>query len=488
MINRILIRIKVIQILYSYLLSRNDFQIDTTPRGTARDRDFAYAVYLDMLMLIQELSGIRITNGERRPIAIDVNKYLRTNRIGRALADNDTMRGLQSKNLAHLNTLAPLMQGLSDRITSSAAFTDYSRKRSRSLEDDVRLWSVILETVILKDKELTQALRTDPDFSLSGFHHGVQAAVETLRSYGDSRAAYLKARTDLRTSLDKAAELYYALFALIVDLTQEQADRLEAAKNKYLASAEDRNPDTRLVNNALAAKLAACPAIEEYRKNTSFNWIEVTGLLPRLLDLIHGSEAYARYMSAPATSWADDCEFWREIMRSVILPSDDLAEALEGASVYWNDDPAIIGTFVLKTLRRFAGADPEAEPEFLPRFNDEEDEKFGEDIFIKAVENRETYRGYIDRFINPDWDPDRLAFMDIVIMTTAIAEIVGYPNIPIPVSLNEYIQIANDYSTHRSGPFINGILFSVISMLVDEGKVLKEFNRAPINDQQNNPQ
>ena len=171
-----------------------------------------------------------------------------------------------------------------------------------------------------------------------------------------------------------------------------------------------------------------------------------------------------------------DCEFWRQVMKQIILPSDSLAELLESQSVYWNDDVDIIGTFVLKTFRRLSAVkEGDAAQAVLPQFKDKEDEKFGEELFTDTIDNYDTYRGHIDRFINANhWDPERLAFMDVIVMATAISELLNFPAIPIPVTLNEYIEIANAYSTPRSGQFINGILFSIINYLREEGKLLKK--------------
>ena len=481
MINRILIRLKVVQILYSYLLSRNEFTIEAAPQNASRDRRFAYAVYLDMLLLIQELSGIRCNAAPASHNAIIPDRKLSANRVGRALASNDPLKAITAKNHADFDVLAPIIPQLAEAITSSAAFADYAKRRSHDLDDDVRFWTVMLETTILKSPALTAALRSNPDFSLTGLHHGVYAAADTLRSYNDSRAALEKARADLRKSLDKAHELYYALLALIVDITDEQAYRLEQAKSKYLPSSEDLNPDTRLIDNKFAHFLAEEPRVQAFLKDHPANWAESTGLTDRLLELILTSDIYRSYLEQPETSWQADAEFWREIMRHVILPSDALAEALESKSIYWNDDLNTIGTFLLKSIRRIgASADPANDPDaFLPQFKDEEDAAFGASLFDYAVKGREQYRRDIDRYINPDWDPERLAFMDIVIMTTALAEIVNFPAIPIPVSLNEYIEIANAYSTPRSGAFINGILYSVIRQLVDDGVVHKPFGTSP---------
>ena len=178
-------------------------------------------------------------------------------------------------------------------------------------------------------------------------------------------------------------------------------------------------------------------------------------------------------MSCESTDFARDCELWRTLLRTVVFPSDALAEALESRSVYWNDDLAIMGTFVLKTIKHFA-ASPKGQAPLLPIYKDEEDARFGPELFLDAIKNRELYRSYVDKFINgTSWDPERLAFMDIVILITAITELVKFPAIPLAVTMNEYVEIANYYSTPRSGQFVNGILFSIANYLRQEGKLTK---------------
>ncbi len=479
MINRILIRIKVVQILYSYLLSRSEFKIDTAPENPSRDRRFAYAVYLDMLMMIQELSAVRVNCPDRAIRAVDSHLKLRTNRVGRALGDDANLKEITFKNSADLNIIGPHMQRIADNIAASTAFKDYEKKKTRTLDDDVKLWITMLETVVLRDAELIKALHANPDFSLVGFNKGIQAAVGTLNAYNDSRWAYQKAKNELDESLNEAYDLYMALFVLIVELTQEQADRQEAAKGKYLATSDDLNPDTRLVDNAFARMLSENETLAKFVKDQHFTWLDSPALLKNLLDSILASETYAEYLAAPEANWKTDCEFWYSVIKNIVIPSDIMSDALEAKSIFWNDDLPTMGTFTLKTIRRFALAENPAEVTFLPQFKDEEDSQFALKLFTFAVQNREQYREYIDKFISRDWDPERLAFMDIVIMLVAIAEILNFPAIPLPVSLNEYIEIANAYSTRRSGPFINGILYSVVKMLVDEGKLQKPFGNLP---------
>lgn len=473
MINRILIRVKVVQILYSYLLSRSEFQIDMPPENASRDRKFGYAVYLDALTLIQELSGIKTNHPSRELNAFNIDPHLRANRVGRVLSENPMLREITFKNSGNLNILGPIMNELSDFITSQTAFIDYTKRKKHSLDEDITLWCVLIESIFLHNQQTMAALRKSDDFSLTGLHYGVMQAVDTLKAYNDSRAMYIKAKNELAASLDKAYELYMSIFVLMAEITQEEADRQQMAKEKHLATASDLNPNTRMVDNAFIRTITERADYKQFVDRTKFTWIDAPGVIDKILEEITSSELYETYMNRPSTSWQDDCEFWRDVLRTIILPSEALDTAIEGKSIYWNDDLPTIGTFVAKTIRRFGSVENGTGVEFLPQFKDEEDENFGATLFTLAVENREEYRTLIDQFITSEWEPDRLAFMDIIIMTVAIAEIINFPAIPLPVTFNEYIEIANNYSTRRSGPFINGILYSVSKHLIETGKIYK---------------
>ena len=259
-----------------------------------------------------------------------------------------------------------------------------------------------------------------------------------------------------------------------MEITREQRKRIEAAKEKYVPTADDLNPSLRFVDNALVARFEADPVLSERMEKNPAHWTDDLTLVPTLLDAIVASDLYREYMDAPSTDYARDCEFWREVCKTIIIPSEALAEVMESRSVYWNDDMDVMSTFALKSLRKMASV-PAGEPlPFLPQFKDSEDAAFGERLFTLAVEHRDEYRGYIERFINAEqWDPDRIAFMDIVIMTCAIAELLHFPSIPVPVTMNEYVEIANRYSGPRNGQFVNGVLFAVAEYLRTEGKLLK---------------
>lgn len=469
MINRILIRVKVVQMLYSYLLTQSEFHIDAAPEAPSADRRFAYAVYLDMLLGIMELSGISTSRG-RAAQSPAVDKLLRENRVGAALAGTDELKTVLTRGSSDIDVLRPHLQRVADTIAASELLKDYKKIKTRMPADDARFWSVVLESVFMKDPNVVAAFRSLPGFTGKGLEMGLAAAKASLMAFGDARQGYLTAKTDLQRSLDKAYDLYYGIFELLVELTREQRNRLDAAKEKYVPTAADLNPEMRFVDNAFIARLEADEAFADRMEKTPSQWGNDPVLVPHLLDTILSSELYRNYMEAPSTDYKADCEFWREVCKSIILPGDDLAEAMESRSVFWNDDMQVMGTFVLKSLRQMASA-KEGEPlPFLPQYKDAEDEAFGPELFTLAVDHKDEYRAYIDKFINAEhWDPERLAFMDIVIMTCAIAELINYPAIPVPVTMNEYVEIANSYSTARSGQFVNGLLYAVSEYLRAEG-------------------
>lgn len=474
MINRVLIRIKVVQMLYSYLLTKSEFKIEPAPESATRDKRFAYTVYIDTLLMILRLSGHNAGLRQLSPLAgHTIHPALSSSKLVRALRDDDQIKGIIVRKSEQTDEMSDAISPIYFSLTESSAYKNYIKLKSHEMADDVKFWAAVLPTVVLKNEKFVECARRNPDFSISGLEKGVDMAVATLESFSDNRYMLRDASRSLTASLDKAYELYHALLLLPAEITALRDVRIETARHKFLATAEDLNPNTRMIENPIPAKIAECNDMTEYLKANPFSWDNDLDMIQRLLDRIMESKIYQDYMEAPSTDYQTDCEFWRSIMKNVILPSDDLAEALESRSVYWNDDIEIMGTFVLKTLKRIASS-PEAPVSLLPKYKDDEDARFGSELFMNAVSNFDEYRSLVEKFINStSWDPERLAFMDLVVMVTAIAELLSYPLIPIPVTLNEYIEIANSYSTSRSGQFVNGILYSVINHLREEGRLNK---------------
>lgn len=462
--------------LYSYLLTRTDFKIQQAPESRAKDKRFAYSLYQDLLLLILEMSGYNVQGPDKTNPLVNVakNSRLSANKLAKALANDSDIKELIAKGTSRIGNFDEVVVRLYPIVVASAAFRDYSKKRNPEIKDDMEMWRAVINTVILREPLFEQAARLNPDFTVKGFEQAMQMLTETLSSYTDIRLSLDSAKKALVSSLDKAYELYHALLLLPVEITKFQAERLEEAKNKYLPTDDDLNPNTRFVDNKFVAYLENDEELSDYFAAHPFSWESDFVLIKALLDKILQSDIYAEYMAKAESSFSDDCEFWRDIFRKVIFPSDELLEVMESRSIYWNDDLNIMGTFVLKTVRAIASG--EGTPvSLLPQYKDIEDEEYGPRLFMDTINGREEYQEMIFKCINSShWDPERLAFMDIVILMTAIAELLNFPTIPTVVTINEYVEIANYYSTPKSGQFINGMLFTIINNLKSEGRLLKD--------------
>lgn len=472
MVNRILIRIKVVQLLYAYLLTRTEFRIDTDPDMSSADKKFAYSAYIDLLLLLLELTGHRTTKTDKAR-NIKPDRRLATSTVGNALADDLTIKDIIFKEKHNAALFRDSLDLFLNEIYQTAIYRENKNKRKFGLEEEVNMWIVLFESTLLKSGTLKGIMRNMPGYTSVGFEMAVERVVETLKSFYGTRAGYWQALQNLEASLLQAHKLYISLFELIVQLTHEAENQIENAKTKFLATSQDKNPNTRFIDNEFAVSLSANRELTDYVKEYGIGWTGDITLLSSLLNLIKSSQIYKDYMEDSDHTWEKDCEFWRQILKNVILPSDELFAALEDTSVYWNDDMHIIGTFVLKSIRIASLASP-GTVTFLPRYKDEEDSRFGAELFEYAVKNRGEYSALVDRFVDTsNWDAERIAFMDSIIMICAIAEIVNFPNIPLAVSLNEYIDIANTYSSAKSGHFINGILSSVVQYLRQENIIMK---------------
>jgi len=280
------------------------------------------------------------------------------------------------------------------------------------------------------------------------------------------------AENELRLSLRRSYDLYYYFLLLIIEVTHLQERRLDARKNKLRPTEDDLLPNTRLINNRFARQLETNEMLLDYVKEHGVSWVNETDFIKNVLDMILDSDLYAQYINNPDESYEVDREFWRAVFRKLICGNQEIEDALEDISIYWNDDIEIIQTFVLKTIKRF-NEENESGETLLPMFKDEEDQEFVSELFRKSIEQGDKYREWIDRHMK-NWESERVANMDLIIMQVALAEIMNFPKIPIKVSLNEYIDAAKYYSTPKSGTFINGILDSIVRELKKEKILLKD--------------
>lgn len=280
------------------------------------------------------------------------------------------------------------------------------------------------------------------------------------------------AEKELFFSLSKAYDLYNYLLLLMVEVTKQANKRLNAAKNKLVpTNKEELFPNTKFVENRFIAQLEVNKQLLEFSNNQKKTWENEADFVKTLCDKILESDIYKEYMASETSSYEEDRELWRKLYKNIIFNNIELDQVLEDQSLYWNDDKEIVDTFVLKTIKRFDEKNG-AKQELLPEFKDEEDQDFARRLFRRTILNADYYRHLISENTK-NWDLDRVAFMDVVIMQIALAEILSFPNIPVSVSLNEYVEIAKLYSTPKSGGFINGTLDGIVNSLKKENKLTK---------------
>ena len=278
------------------------------------------------------------------------------------------------------------------------------------------------------------------------------------------------AEKELLFSLAKAYDLYNYLLALIVSITQEERHRVEIAANR--ASREGTEaPSSRLVNNKFAVQLEENKQLNLFMESQKRRWEDDMEAVRKLCDQIEQSTIYQEYMASDDDSYEADREVWRKIYRTLIQENPDLDAVLEEKSLYWNDDKEVVDTFVIKTIKRFDPANG-ADQELLPEYRDEEDRDFALKLFRSTILNADDYQRYMSES-SRNWDFSRLAYMDVVIMQIAIAEMLTFPNIPVTVTINEYVDLAKLYSTPRSGGYINGMLDTIARHLIQTGKMMK---------------
>lgn len=466
MINRILIRIKVIQILYSFLLVEKQFSLVELPESPTKEKRFAYSLYLDTLVLMLKVAESIARRGGDKP--------LEETRFIKRLKSDDTIKSQLSRYRVAPFPFEGVVDSIADKVKESAIYKNYLKDRKdNKLGIDTTIWNDIYDQIISPDADVNRIISNRENFTLKAVDRTRDFMNETFSNFMASQDSGSEAIAVLHQSLDKARELYFRLLWLPVELTDMQERRLDDRRHKLLTTREDLNPNLKFVENTLVKSIRECEPVKNYIEKEKISWErEDRVMMDNLLRAILESDIYKAYMENPVETPKEDCELWRNIIRKIVFNNEHFLETLEDKSVFWNDDLDTIGTFAIKSFRKFEeGVGNDA---VLDKYKDEEDARFGDELVKAVLKNKDVYRGYIDDAIDRTlWESERLAFMDVVVIETALAEIFNFPKIPLNVTLNEYIEIAKSYSSAKSGGFVNGILGKIISHLQKEG-VLKK--------------
>lgn len=276
---------------------------------------------------------------------------------------------------------------------------------------------------------------------------------------------------ELLLGLQKSYDLYFYFLALMLEVTDLYEKRVNTKMNKFLPTDEDLNPKMHLINNQFIDQLRYNNMFMRYMAERPMSWESNINFVKGILDTILESDVYKEYSQIEKPTYEQDKEFWRKSFKTFVHRNEELDDLLEDESIFWNDDIEIVQSFVIKTIKQFKKSEGE-EQHLLPMFNDDEDREYAIALLRQTLLNGEEYREKITKNAE-NWDFERIAFMDVVIMQVAIAELYEFSSIPIRVTLNEYIDLAKSYSTPKSSTFINGILDAVVAELKQDKTFFK---------------
>ena len=281
------------------------------------------------------------------------------------------------------------------------------------------------------------------------------------------------AEKELFFSMSKAYDLYNYLLALIVAVTKESRRRLEIVQAKAQREGLPE-PSQKFAYNRFALQLESNKQLSEFISSQKRTWDDDAEFVGKLFEQIEQSQIYKEYMAGTDDDYATDRELWRRIYRTLIQENEELEILLEEQSLYWNDDKDVVDTFVLKTIKRFDEKNG-TKQELLPEYDSEEEKDYARKLFRATILNADEYQRYMSE-ASQNWDFSRLAYMDVVIMQIAIAEMLTFPSIPLTVTINEYVELAKFYSTPRSASYINGMLDAIARHLIQTGRLLKHID------------
>ena len=295
----------------------------------------------------------------------------------------------------------------------------------------------------------------------------LKALYAHMKSDADSLMASEKM---LVTSIDKTYDLYFLMLSLIVEMAHYAEQRQEMAKKKQLPTHEDLNPNRKFVDNAVVRLIAQSDSVNDYLAARKLSWAQYPELIKTLFAQLEQSDYYKKYMTSQEHSFREDLALVTEFYTRELEESEVLENAIDEMSILWNDDLGFALIMVTRTLSNMRPS--HVEVKVLPKFKSIEDLDFARELFAKTAVNFDTYQEEIEKYTR-NWDVERIAFMDNLIMAAAMAELITFPSIPVKVTLDEYIEIAKFYSTQGSSTFINGILDKIVASLNEQGKINK---------------
>ena len=296
----------------------------------------------------------------------------------------------------------------------------------------------------------------------------IKALYSHFKSDDDSLIA---AEKNLVFTIDKTYQLYHLLLSLITDVQRYAERRIEQGRQKKLPTRDDLHPNTKFIENRAIAQIAESTALSDYLAANKLGWGNYPEIVKKLYNNLTSSDYYKTYMEGGNGSYGEDLQLVADFYTRELEDFEPLAEAIEEQSIYWADDTGFALIMILRTLQAMRESDPAIK--LLPKFKSDDDLVFAKELFRSSIVHHKEYFEYIDANTK-NWELDRIAFMDRIIMLATIAELTTFPTIPVKVTLDEYIEISKYYSTPASCTFVNGVLDKIVNTMKKEGKIVKQ--------------
>ncbi len=294
----------------------------------------------------------------------------------------------------------------------------------------------------------------------------VKALYSHFKSESDSLIASEK---EFFTSVDKCHQLYHLMLRLSVDVADYARGRIEIAKKKHLPTKADLNPNLRFADNRVIEALRTDERLNSYLEKHSLSWAGHPELVKTIYNNLIEKDYYKKYMASATDSFESDLKFMVGFYTFEIEDLELMEQVVEEDSIYWADDIEFTLGSVIRTINKMKQG---GKLELMPLFKSNDEPEFAKAVFRGAIVNQAEYLEYINKY-SSNWDLDRIAYMDTMIMLAAVSEILNCPTVPISVTLDEYLEIAKFYSTPSSTQFINGVLDKIVEMLRAENKINK---------------
>ena len=295
----------------------------------------------------------------------------------------------------------------------------------------------------------------------------MQSVYAMIKSYDDD---VLKEEKFIKHSIKRMFDLYVLLLDLLVEVQKLAVEKQEISKKKYLATKEDLSPNRKFVENKLIKKIAESSSLTLYKEAQNLdNWSKDDEYIKIIWDLLQNSDLFSEYLNSSENSYNSDKDFVVTFFKEIIAPNVKLADYFEGENITWVDDIPFVNTWVVRSLSKQKSSNAF---KLGSLYKNQDDQDFVSDLFKKVILNHHSFENDI-KIHTPNWETDRIADMDMILIKMGVCEFLNFPFIPTKVSINEYIEIAKDYSSEKSGYFVNGVLDKLSREFLKDKKIVK---------------